>query len=180
MRVRIRRFSKLSRTFRLHRLLNLESSAQRLIGWRSGATREFEALLFTLTVRAFLTRVSNTPSADFCYAVRTPHDALSHQSVAHSRSPAISSTAFPARPPDLPPAPLMDMGFAISRSFARRRRPHIRFLSIGPCVLLHASFRPHLAVTPLRFATLHLHQVGEDFHLQAVEHARRTAKKGGA
>jgi hypothetical protein len=26
--------------------------------------------------------------------------------------------------------------------------------------LLHASFRPHLAVTPLRFATLHLHQVG--------------------
>src|SRR5215469_287616 len=25
---------------------------------------------------------------------------------------------------------------------------------------LHASFRPHLAVTPLRFATLHLHQVG--------------------
>jgi len=26
--------------------------------------------------------------------------------------------------------------------------------------LFHASFRPHLAVTPLRFATLHLHQVG--------------------
>src|SRR5258708_29152854 len=25
---------------------------------------------------------------------------------------------------------------------------------------LHASFRPHLTVTPLRFATLHLHQVG--------------------
>ena len=26
--------------------------------------------------------------------------------------------------------------------------------------LLHASFRPHLTMTPLRFATLHLHQVG--------------------
>jgi hypothetical protein len=29
-----------------------------------------------------------------------------------------------------------------------------------PVFLLHASFRPHLTVTPLRFATLHLHQVG--------------------
>src|SRR5208337_5677168 len=27
-------------------------------------------------------------------------------------------------------------------------------------VLLRPSFRPHLAVTPLGFATLHLHQVG--------------------
>jgi len=26
--------------------------------------------------------------------------------------------------------------------------------------LLHASFRPHLTMTPLRFANLHLHQVG--------------------
>src|SRR5205814_9294605 len=29
-----------------------------------------------------------------------------------------------------------------------------------PVSLLHASFRPHLTVTPLRFATLPLHQVG--------------------
>ena len=26
--------------------------------------------------------------------------------------------------------------------------------------LLHASFRPHLTIPPLRFASLHLHQVG--------------------
>src|SRR5437879_8910036 len=29
-----------------------------------------------------------------------------------------------------------------------------------PVSLLHASFRPHLTVVPMRFATLHLHQVG--------------------
>ena len=32
---------------------------------------------------------------------------------------------------DLPPASLMDMGFAITCSLARHRRPHIRFLFIG-------------------------------------------------
>jgi hypothetical protein len=39
--------------------------------------------------------------------------------------------AFHAQPPDLPPAPLMDMGFAVPCPLARRCRPHIRFLFIG-------------------------------------------------
>src|ERR1700726_4223575 len=39
--------------------------------------------------------------------------------------------AFHAQPPDLPPVPLMDVGFAILCSLARHRRPQIRFLSIG-------------------------------------------------
>src|ERR1700732_1857607 len=55
---------------------------------------------------------TTTPSADFCRTVRTPYDVLSHDSVTHNRSPEISSTAFDTRPPDLPPVPLMDMGFA--------------------------------------------------------------------
>src|SRR5207248_8018404 len=93
-----------------------------------------------------------TPSADFCHAIRAPHDVLSHDSVTHDRSPVISSTAFHARPPDLPPVPLMDMGFAISCLLARHRRPHHPVLVHRPACLLHASFRPHLAVTPLRFA----------------------------
>ena len=44
-------------------------------------------------------------------------------------------------------------------------------------VLLHASFRPHLAATPLRFANP-LPSSGwvEDLHLQAGEHARHTEK----
>src|SRR6516162_3497948 len=71
------------------------------------------------------------PSAYLCGAIKAPHDAFSHDSVIPRRPPAISSTAVYARPPDLPPAPLMDMGFAISCSLARCRRPPIRFLSIG-------------------------------------------------
>ena len=47
------------------------------------------------------------------------------------RSPEVSSTAFDAQPPDLPPVGLMDMGFAITCSLARHRRPRIRFLFIG-------------------------------------------------
>ncbi len=96
-------------------------------------------------------------------------------SVTHSRSPVISSTAFHARPPDLPPVPLMDMGFAIACLLARHRRPHHPVLVHRPACLLHASFRPHLAVTPLRFARPSPPSGwSEDFHLQAAEHARRT------
>ena len=41
--------------------------------------------------------------------------------------------------------------------------------------LLHASFKPHLTMTPLRFATLHLHQVGRGtLTLQVSRHARHT------
>lgn len=121
---------------------------------------ETQALLTLPIVQAFLTPVSTTPSADFCHAVRTPHDVLSHECVTHRRSPAIRSTPFHARPPDLPPVPLMDMGFPIVCSLARHRRPLYPVFVHRPACLLYASFRPHLAITPLRFATLHLHQVG--------------------
>ena len=43
--------------------------------------------------------------------------------------------------------------------------------------LLCASFRPHLAVMPMRFAvTSRPSRCEEDLHLQAVEHARHTQK----
>ena len=46
-------------------------------------------------------------------------------------------------------------------------------------VLLHASFRPRLATTPLRFANPSPPSGWvEDFHLRAVVHARHTAKGG--
>ena len=110
---------------------------------------------------------------DFCHAVRSLYDVLSHVSVTHGRSPVISSTTFHARPPDLPPTPLMDMGFVNAGLLARHRRPRIH----RPACLLHASFRPRLAVTPLRFARPSTpSRWSEDFHLQAVEHARRTSK----
>ena len=121
---------------------------------------EIPALLTLPIVRAFAACATTTPSADFCPAVRTPRDVLSHKCVTHSRSPVISSTAFHARPPDLPPVPLMDMGFPIVGSLARHRRPLHPVLVHRPACLLYASSRPRLAMTPLRFATLHLHQVG--------------------
>ena len=51
----------------------------------------------------------------------------------------ISSTAFNAQPPNLQPAPLMDMDFAIICPLVQRRMPRIRFLPIGSrlcCTLL--------------------------------------------
>src|SRR5712691_9869585 len=120
---------------------------------------------------------TTTPAADFCAAVRVNRFTLSHASVTHSRSPVISTTAFHARPPDLPPVPLMDMGFAICCLLARHRRPHHPVFVHRPACLLHASFRPRLATTPLRFAiTSPPSGCEEDFHLQAVEHARHTTK----
>ena len=118
------------------------------------------------------------PAADFCGRVRVNYFTLSRESATCRRSPVISSTAFDTRPPDLPPTSLMDTDFAVACPLVRRRKPQIRFLSIGRYLLLHASFRPHLTVTPLRFATLHLHQVG-DFHPLAVDPARRTRERAG-
>jgi len=102
---------------------------------------------------------------------------LSHDSVTRHSSPEVSSTAFRASPPDLPPAVLMDVGFAAFRPLARCRRPHHPVLIHRLAPLFHASFGPRLATTPLRFAiTSPPSGCEEDFHLQAVDHARHTKK----
>src|ERR1700676_264535 len=88
-------------------------------------------LLLLLIVQAFVPYGTTMPPADFCHAVKAPYDTFSHESETHGRSPAIRLTAFNAQPPNLPPAPLMVVGFAVSCQLARHRRPHIRFLSIG-------------------------------------------------
>ena len=95
------------------------------------------------------------------------------------RPPEARLTAFTAHPPDLPPRPLMAMDFAALCSLVRPGRPRIRFLSIRVAALLHASLRPRLATTPLRFANPSPPSGWiENLHLQAVSHARHT-KKGG-
>jgi hypothetical protein len=117
------------------------------------------------------------PSADFCVAIRSPYDDLSPESGTQHRSPEVRPTAFTARPPDLPPRPLMTMDFAISCSLIQPGRPRYPVLVHRAVALLHASFRPHLAVTPLRFANPSPSSGWiEDFHLQAVDHARHTTK----
>ena len=93
------------------------------------------------------------------------------------RSPEVRPTAFTARPPDLPPRPLMTVDFAITCSLVRPGRPRYPVLVHRAAALLHASFRRNLAIPPLRFANPSPPSGWiEDFHLQAVDHARHTEK----
>src|SRR5664279_5387259 len=121
---------------------------------------------------------TNMPSADSCAAVSGPCGSLSPKSGTQRRSPEVRPTAFAARPPDLPPRSLMTVDFAINCSLVRPGRPRYPVLVHRAAALLHASFRPHLAMTPLRFANPSPPSGWiEDFHLQAVDHARHTTKK---
>src|SRR5438477_10241768 len=71
-----------------------------------------------------------------------------------------------------------DCGFrTISCSLVRPGRPRSPVFVHRAAALLHASFKPHLAMTPLRFANPSPPSGWiEDFHLQAVDHARHTTK----
>ena len=96
------------------------------------------------------------------------------------RSPEVRSTAFTARPPNLPPRSLMTVDFAISCSLVRPGRPRYPVFVHRAAALLHASFRPHLAMTPLRFANPSPSSGWiEDFHLQAIDRARHIRKSHG-
>ena len=109
-----------------------------------------------------------------------PCDDLSPVAGTQRRSPEVRSTAFTARPPDLPPRSLMTVDFAIICSLVRPGRPRYPVLVHRAAALLHASFRPHLAVTPLRFANPSPPSGWiEDFHLQAVDHTRHTKRDPG-
>ena len=63
----------------------------------------------------------------------------------------------------------MVVDFAIIRSLVRPGRPRYPVFVHRAAALLHASFRPHLAMTPLRFTNPSPPSGWiEDFHLQAV------------
>jgi len=71
----------------------------------------------------------------------------------------------------------MTVDFAITCSLVRPGRPHYPVLVHRAAALLHASFRHRLAAAPLRFANPSPPSGRiEDFHLQAVVHARHTRK----
>jgi hypothetical protein len=113
----------------------------RLIGWRM-TVQENRVLLATITVRAFLTRVSTLPLADFCRRIRMSCPTLSHDSVTDGRSPEVSPTAFRAAPPNLRFAPLMEMGFAKPGPLAQRSRLISGFCSSA------RTFAPRFLQTP--------------------------------
>src|SRR5215472_13736748 len=109
--------------------------------------------------------------------VRMNRSILSHGSVTCCGSPEVSSTAFRTQPPDLPPVLLLNTDFTITCSLVPHRRP----LHPGPVhrlsLLIHASFRPRLTTTPLRFSSPSPPPGWTgDFHPLAVEHVRHTTK----
>jgi hypothetical protein len=105
------------------------------------------------------------PAADFCSSIGSPSDFPSPDSGTDAcRSPEVSSTAFPAQSPNLRSALLMDTDFAITSWLVPRSR-----LISGSCSSTR-SFAPRffqtgLAAYSLRFANLHLHQVGRRLSL---------------
>jgi hypothetical protein len=118
------------------------------------------------------------PSADLCAAIRAPLVPAVPLPGRRHRPPEVRPTAFTARLPDLPPRSLMALDFAITCSLVRPGRPRYPVLVHQAAALLHASFRRRLAAMPLRFANPSpLSGWIEDFHLQAVVHARHTNKK---
>src|SRR5713226_9104569 len=118
------------------------------------------------------------PAADSRPTVKMDCSTLSHDSVTCGGSPEVNSTAFDAQPPDLPPVCLVEAGFAVICQLAPHRRPHHPVLVHRLASLSHASFRPRLATTPLRFSSPSPPPGwAGDFHPQAVEHVRHTTKR---
>src|SRR5512142_268751 len=120
------------------------------------------------------------PAADSRPTVKMDRSILSHDSVTCDGSPEVSSTAFRAQPPDLPPVCLVEPGFAVLCQLAPHRRPLRPVLVHRLALLIHASFRPRLTTAPLRFSSP-LPPPGwtGDFHPPAVEHVRHTKKRRG-
>src|SRR3954454_13388656 len=115
------------------------------------------------------------PSADFCTGIRKPCGSLSPVTETRRRSPEVSSIAFTAHPPDLQPQALDGYGLRDQLSARPARAASYPVPVRQVAALLHASFGPRLAATPLRFADTSPPSgcVG-DLHPQAVEHARHT------
>src|ERR1035441_6313516 len=117
------------------------------------------------------------PAADFCRTVRRDCSLLSPDSGSCSRPPEVSSTAFHAQPPDLQPAPLMDMDFAITSPLVRHRMPRIWFLFIGShlCSTLLSDHAPRRR--PCASLSLLLHQDGKRTSTSKLSNMLGTPKK---
>ncbi len=130
------------------------------------------------TVWAFIRCQTTTPAADFCRPVRMNRSTLSPDFRTNDRSPEVSSTAFRTQPPEFTTSAFD--GYGLRGQLPARPAPY----ASNPVLvhrlvrLLHASFRPRLATTPLRFAiTSPPSGCQGDFHPRAVEHARHTTEK---
>jgi hypothetical protein len=121
------------------------------------------------------------PSADFCIAITRLPAKLSPDFETRRRSPEVSSTAFAAHPPNLLVQVLDSRGLRGHPPARPTWAASYSVLVHRVAVLLRASFRPRLTAKPLRFAIpSSLSDWEEDFHLQAVEHARHTDRIDGS
>jgi len=158
-----------------------------LAGYRSGLRSPFPARPICCSAFrhwsasvALPTAWPTLPFADFCDTVEVNLFLSSHDFVTCRRSPQVSSTAFDAQPPDLPPVSLMDMGFAIICSLARHPRPHIRFLFIGSrlcSTLLSGPASRRVLFHPCASLWLHLHLVVKGTFTLGLSNMLGTQKK---
>src|SRR5260370_27232198 len=95
------------------------------------------------------------PAADSRPTVRMDCSILSHAAVTCGGSPEVSSTAFDAQPPDLPPMCLVETGFAVIFQLSPHRRPHHPVLVhrlppfLPPFLPTPPPSRPPSALSPL-------------------------------
>src|SRR5271156_1313131 len=101
---------------------------------------------------ALPTTWATMPFADFYCTVKKNRSLSSRESTTCNRSPVVSSIAFSAPPPDLPALAFDGYGLCCSLPTRPRVLASYPVLVHRRTPLLHASFRPHLAMTPLRFA----------------------------
>ena len=118
------------------------------------------------------------PSADFCDAIRGPHGLLSPPTdttqISRGKSHHLHRTPAGSTAWALDGYGLRDLLLTRPAKAASYPIPVRRVAA-----LLHAAFRPHLTMTPLRFANTSPPSgcVG-DLHPQVMKHARHTEKAG--
>ena len=115
------------------------------------------------------------PSADFCVPIGSPRGSLSPQQQDRTQTSRGKSDRL-HRTPAGSTALAFDGSGLRDQLSARPTKDASYPVSVRQvAVLFHASSRPRLAATPLRFPSASLpSSCAEDFHLQASRHARRT------
>ena len=118
------------------------------------------------------------PAADFCRTVRVDRSTLSPDSGTCSRPPEIRFDRLQRATAEFTTSALD--GYGLRGHLPARPAPYASYpvLVHRLASLLHASFRPRLATTPLRFAITSPPSGCEgDLHPQAVNHARHTKER---
>ena len=141
-------------------------------------SRTSDALRCQVTRRSTLLLVRPfTPSWRLVRPLLTSRSASLRRTFIHkARSPRVRTHSFTARPPDLRRLTLDHKSFAEPCPLALVGTALYPVLVHRPAASLHASFPRSVALPQLRFASLAVVSLREDFHLQECAHAGRTRK----